>query len=103
MIGKIYLQTNFFTQIKVGPIYRRWQFTRGSVNDLVKINPELQLGAGFDMNRIVSISLSYQRIFGNDPNFKIISENCLAHVSGIPGENSVILGLSIYLDEGIKT
>ena len=105
LTAKVYPLTKriFFTQIKAGAISRRWQFTRGSVNDVSKVNPEIQIGIGYDVNRVASVSLSYQGIFGNNPDFKIVTEDCLAHVSGIPGENSVILGLSVYLDEGMKT
>lgn len=89
-----------FTQIKAGLMLRQWQFNRGSINNMTKINPEIQIGIGRDINRIVSLALSYQRIVGNAPNFQITSENCYARVAGIPGESGIILGLSIYLDEG---
>src|SRR5205814_85253 len=104
LTGKVYPLSKriFFTQIKVGAISRRWQFTRGSINDVSQVNPEIQVGIGYDINKLVSLSFSYQGVFGNNPDFKIVSEDCLAHVSGIPGESSIILGLSIYLDEGIK-
>lgn len=99
--GKLYPQkkSGFFIQAKGGYAYRQWQFTRSSVNDLSRFDPELQVGLGWDVNRIVSLSLSYQRIFGENPNFKIVSQDCIAHVSGIPAENSVLLELSLYLNE----
>lgn len=91
--------TSFYSQVKAGAIWRQWQFTRSSVNDLSKINPELQIGVGWDINRIASLSLSYQHVFGGHPNFEVVSDDCQAHVSAIPSENSIILGLSIYLNE----
>lgn len=99
--GKLSLPkyTSIYSQVKAGVIWRQWQFTRSSVNDLSKIDPELQVGIGWDINRIASLSLSYQHIFGGHPNFQVLSNDCEARVSAIPNENSVILGLSIYLNE----
>lgn len=108
LTGKFYSRNrNFFIQIKAGPVWRHWQFVRSAVNDISEVDPEIQLGIGYDINRVASLSLSYQGIFGKNPDFKIVSENyilgdCYARVSGIPGENSIILGLSFSLDEGLK-
>lgn len=101
LIGKFHPEkkSGFFLQAKGGYAYRQWQFTRSSVNDLSRFNPEMQLGLGWDINRMASLSISYQRIFGQNPNFKIVSQDCIAHVDGIPTENSVLLELSLYLNE----
>lgn len=101
--NKLYLPNynSLYTQIKAGIIMRRWQFTEGSINDITLYNPEIQFGIGRDINRLISLSLSYQLIAGKNPNYQIITNNCLGHVASMPGENAVILGLSIYLNEGI--
>lgn len=100
LTGKRYLSTypTFYSQIKVGAIWRQWQFTRSTVNDVSKINTELQFGMGWDVNKTTSITLLYQHIFGGHPSFEVVSDDCIAHVSKIPIENSIILGLSINLD-----
>lgn len=97
--GKYYPSANnpTFLQMKGGFILRHWQFSRGSINDLTRVSPELQLGAGVDISRLASLSLSYQRIQGSNPSLRVVSPNCLARVTSIPGENALILGLSVYL------
>src|SRR5690606_19107591 len=87
-----------FIFLKAGPILRQLQFTRGSIDDLTKISPEIQLGVGADFNRILKLSLAYQKVISKSPNFEITSQNCSAHVSNIPSQSGIILGTSIILD-----
>jgi hypothetical protein len=102
LTSQLYSQHNnsVFALIKAGVILRQWQFNRGSVNDLTKIYPEFQLGMGVDISQSLRLSVSYQGIVGKNPNFQIISQDCLANVAGIPWENGIILGLSVLFDSG---
>lgn len=95
-------KSSFFTLLKAGIIFRRLQFSRFTMNDLSKMNPEIQAGFGWNINSLASIFFAYQGIFGKRPNFQQINSQDLAttvgHISGIPDVNAVVTGLSIQLD-----
>ncbi len=99
LTGKIYpeLESSAFFLVKGGLILRRWQFRLNTVNDLTRVSPELQLGAGVDISPCASLSLAYQRIQGSDPNLHLNSAGNLAAITSIPCENALILGLSLSL------
>lgn len=90
--------SNFFIQLKGGAIYRRWQFSRASVNDIAEVNPQFQGGLGFNLTNYTNISLLYQYIYGRNPHFEV-NEDASGHVSGIPSQNSILLNFSLYLDK----
>lgn len=101
LTGKVYTQLDspLYGIFKAGAIVRHWQFNnRGSINDITRVDPEFQLGVGMDVAKRLSLSLSYQGIIGRNPDFKIISPDCEAHVSNISGMNSVVLGITIIFD-----
>ena len=85
----------FFALVKGGVGYRRWQFeNRNTVNDLAKFAGELQAGLGYSLNQSTSLSLLYQGIYGNNPNFTVDTVNFVGHVSSIPTQQGVLLSLS---------
>ena len=93
---------DIFAQIKAGAVWRTWQFTRTTVNDVSKVDSELQIGIGYDINRSFRMSLSYQGIFGENGGFNASCPTCATRFwGGIPSENAVILGMSILLDKGL--
>jgi hypothetical protein len=65
------------------------------------VNPELQLGFGLNINRKLQLTLSYQGTIGKNPNLTIVSQDCLARVSAIPGENVILLGMALLIDADI--
>lgn len=94
--------TPIFGQLKAGATWRIWQFTRTTVNDISKVDPEIQVGIGYDVNRFFRLSLSYQGIFGQNANFNTKCPTCSTRMwGGIPSENSVIFGMSMLLDKGL--
>lgn len=99
LTGKWYptIENPLFFLIKGGLILRRWQFRLNTVNDLTRVSPELQLGAGTDISPSASLSLSYQRIQGSDPHLHLVSADGLAAITSIPAENALILDLSLSL------
>lgn len=85
-----------FMQFKAGAAYRQWHFeNRDSVASLSKASPELQIGLGYLINDMAFITLSYQGIFGGNPDFLVNATNYTGYVSKIPGQNGVLLGLSL--------
>jgi hypothetical protein len=93
-----------FGQIKIGAAWRNWQFTRTTISDVSRVNPELQLGIGYDISRLFRLSLSYQGIYGQNGGLESSCATCSPRFWGnIPTQNSVILGMSILLDKGLAS
>lgn len=99
LTGKFYPELNspLYLIFKGGCILRRWDFDRGSINDLTRVYPELQLGGGVDISPSASLSLSYQHIGGGAPDLRLVSTGGAARVSNIPIENALLLDLTLSL------
>jgi hypothetical protein len=92
-----------FGQIKLGAALRTWQFSRTTVSDITTVDPELQLGVGYDMSQLFRLSLSYQGVYGGRPSFNSNCPTCTTRIWGdIPTQNSVVLGISMLLDKEDK-
>src|SRR4029079_10069024 len=92
----------FFVSLKVGAVYRNLQFFRTYFYDKTSVDPELQLGLGVDINRLLSVSFFTQYIYGQNPKLKTIAsqDNYVMRLSSIPKQSGIFLELSIHLDEG---
>ncbi|CEK11607.1 hypothetical protein [Legionella hackeliae] len=85
-----------FFSLKGGIAYRRWQFNdRDSINDKSQIAGEVQAGVGGFISERVNLSLSYQGIFGSNPDFRFNADSATGRVSNIPVQNGVLLGLTV--------
>lgn len=84
-----------FGFLKGGLAYRQLQVDRNEVNDLTKINPELQLGLGYGMTDNSALFIAYQHIFGSNPNYQINPLTETGHIENVPSQNSLFLGISI--------
>lgn len=81
--------------VKGGVAYRHWQFNdRDSINDCSQLAGEFQVGVGYALNERASLSLVYQGIYGANPHFTLNSAAMTGHVSNIPIQNGVLLGLT---------
>ncbi|WP_133129027.1 hypothetical protein [Legionella nagasakiensis] len=88
--------TPIFAQLKGGIAYRHWQFNdRDSINDKSQIAGEVQAGLGCSISERASLSLSYQGIFGSNPDFRFNADSATGRVSNIPVQNGVLLGLTV--------
>lgn len=88
--------TPIFAQLKGGIAYRRWQFNdRDSINDKSQIAGEVQAGLGYALSERANLSVSYQGIFGGNPDFHFNADSATGRVSNIPVQNGVLLGLTV--------
>ena len=88
--------SSVYGQLKGGIAYRHWQFdNRDSINDPSQVAGEIQAGIGYAISSHAGLSLSYQGVFGGNPDFKVNALNQTGHVSTIPMQNGVLLGLSL--------
>ena len=88
--------TPIFAQFKGGIAYRRWQFNdRDSINDKSQIAGEVQVGLGYAISERASLGLSYQGIFGGNPDFHFNADSATGRASNIPVQNGVLLGLTV--------
>lgn len=90
-----FLIDSIYAQVKGGAAYRRWQFeNRDSINDLTQFAGEVQAGLGVPVSANFDLSLSYQGVYGGNPNLVVNALNQTAHVSTIPIQHGVLLGLT---------
>lgn len=88
--------TPLFAQLKGGIAYRHWQFNdRDSINDKSQIAGEVQAGLGYAISERANLNLSYQGIFGGNPDFRFNADNDTGRVSNIPAQHGVLLGLTV--------
>ena len=91
-------KSNVFAHLKAGAVYRTWQFeNRSTIADKNKVDPELQLGLGYQINPHTSMHLSYERIFGKNPDFTINADNETASIKAIPKQEGILLGITYLL------
>lgn len=84
-----------FGFVKGGVAYRQLQVDRNEVNDLAKINPEIQVGLGYGMNDNAALFLVFQHVFGNNPNYQANPLTETGYIQGLPSQDSILMGLSI--------
>lgn len=85
-----------FVQLKGGAAYRRWQFNdRDSIHDKSQIAGEVQAGLGYAVSERSSVSVSYQGVFGRNPDFRFNADSATARVSNISVQNGVLLALTL--------
>lgn len=88
--------TPIFGQLKGGIAYRRWQFNdRDSINDKSQIAGEVQAGLGYAISEQFNLSLSYQGVFGSNPDFRLNADKDTGQVSHIPAQHGMLLGLTV--------
>lgn len=92
-----YEEMGLFGFIKGGVAYRQAQVGRNEVNDLSQTSPELQAGLGYKMNDNLALHVTYQQIFGNDPDYQVNWVTQTATIAHIPTQKSVLLGLSLII------
>ena len=85
----------FLLITKAGIAYRQYMPDFPSTNSQQKIDPEIQAGIGWTITQRCDLTLSYQRIFGNG-SLTDIGQG-YGKLKGIPTQQGVIAGLSIYL------
>ncbi|MDR3441468.1 MAG: hypothetical protein P4L65_00450 [Legionella sp.] len=82
-------------QLKGGIAYRMWQFdNRDSIANQSKIAGTVQAGLGYQINDRAMVNLMYQGVFGGNPHFSANANDLTGHVSNIPVQNGVLLGLN---------
>lgn len=86
-----------FVLLKGGVAYRQLQMDRASVKNLNRLSFEGQLGAGFFINDHTSLSLSWQRIAGGNPSFRVHEDTETGTVATISTQQALLLGISILL------
>lgn len=87
-----------FVLFKAGPAYRRLHFLdRDSIKDEEKVSLEAHVGLGYWVNKRTTIHLSYQRIFGANPNFQVNSDGETGHINNFPTQYAVLFGITANL------
>ncbi len=83
-------------QIKTGPIYRQWKFqNRSSINNLAKLDAEIQFGFSYHATDSIHLNLMYQGVFGEEPNLQVNTLTWAEHVSNIPLQHGLLLGTTV--------
>ena len=89
--------SDFYAQLKGGFAYRHWKIDRVPINEISQIAGELQAGFGYPLTALASLSLLYQGVFGNSPNFQVATYSQKEYLTNIPTLHAVLLGLSVNL------
>ena len=84
-----------FGFVKGGIAFRQLQVDRNEVNNLTKINPELQVGIGYGVKDNGTLFLSFQHVFGSNPNYQVNPLTETGYIEGLPSQDSILMGLSI--------
>ncbi|OJY25360.1 MAG: hypothetical protein BGO90_00910 [Legionella sp. 40-6] len=83
--------------LKGGLAYRQLQVDRNEVNNLEKIDPELQTGLEYRVNENGSLFLTFQHVFGRNPNYQVNPLIETGYIEELPSQNSILIGLSVLL------
>ncbi|MFO2972052.1 hypothetical protein SCO12_11380 [Legionella pneumophila serogroup 10] len=86
-----------FLQLKAGTAYRQWQMDRDTINDISQLAGEIMAGCGYTITPNASITLSYQGLFGDKPNFTIDLDSGIGHVQKIPVQHAILLGIVLMI------
>ncbi|HAU0230588.1 TPA: hypothetical protein ACT9K7_001839 [Legionella pneumophila] len=84
-----------FGFVKGGIAFRQLQVDRNEVNDLVRLNPELQAGLGYGLSDNGAFFVGYQHVFGKNPNYQVNPLTETGHIENLPSQHSILLGFSI--------
>lgn len=90
-------ESSFFAQLKGGIAYRNWQIQQKSIDELSQLAGEIQAGFGYPITTLANLNLSYQGVFGGDPNVQWNTYSKKGHVSSIPSLHGILLGFSVNL------
>lgn len=82
---------------KVGIASRQLEMDSESLNDLFKMAPEIQVGLSYSINSSLELQLLYQYIIGKNPEITLDALTEIGHVTNIPAQSGVLLGLKINL------
>ena len=55
----------------------------------------MQAGLGYALSERANLNVSYQGIFGGNPDFHFNADSATGRVSNIPVQNGVLLGLTV--------
>ena len=86
-----------FAQLKGGLAYRHWKIERLPVNEISQIAGEIQAGLGYPITALASLSVLYQGIYGNTPNYLVSPYSKKENLTNIPTLHAVLFGLSVNL------
>lgn len=86
--------SGIYAGIKMGGVYRQLQIDRESINDLKQWSLEAMLGLGYQVTKNASLTLSYQRMFGQTPTVQSNPEKEVALLRGMPTQQVILLGVS---------
>ncbi|HHS8316193.1 TPA: outer membrane beta-barrel protein [Legionella pneumophila] len=90
-------ESGFYGVMKAGVAFRQAQVNRNDVNDLSQTSPEIQAGMGYKLNDNLAIHLTYQQIFGGNPNYQINPVTETATINDIPTQKTLMLGVSLII------
>jgi hypothetical protein len=79
--------------IKAGAAYRTMHFDRDTINDLRKINPELQVGISMPITSNACLSFGYQGVFSSDMNLTTTTTGN-GNVKNIPSVHGALLSIT---------
>jgi hypothetical protein len=86
-----------FGYAKAGGMYRHMTFDRGTINDLQKINFEIQVGVSHKIAENLSISFGYQGVFSNGLGLRTSAVTMTGEVKNIPSQHGALLSLNYYV------
>jgi hypothetical protein len=83
--------------IKAGGAYRELTLTNYSSNhdSIKKMDPEIQLGFGYDLNKQVTVVTYYQGIYGHNSNLQLDNSNNIT-IAHIPTQQAGFLGVEYH-------
>lgn len=90
--------SKLFGFMKGGVAYRQLQVDRNEVNDVSKLNPELQTGLGYALTDNSYLYVGYQHIFGSSPKYQVNPVTEKGSISGIPSQDSLLIGFSLFFN-----
>lgn len=79
-----------FGYLKTGAVYRHLTMDRGTINDLRKVNFELQAGITQKISQTVSVSLGYQGMFSSGLDLNTSSVTNTGSIKNIPSQHGLL-------------
>lgn len=97
-VWKYQFTSPWFIQAKAGVAYLRTATESKAIPSDSAWNPELQVGAGFNISNNIRFVLSYQRIFGQSPHLTSVNTTAgTAKITHVPTWQAGMLSLEINL------
>jgi hypothetical protein len=85
-------------QVKGGVAFRHLQFNdRDSIKSRLELSGEVQAGPAWNLNKVFTLAVLYQGIFGGAPNLQINEENMTGFISAIPMQHGGLVSLTLTL------